>query len=804
MCWWKYAIGMESASKIDKLSIIALVDNDFVDSLNNAFKNVAGYKFEIGFLESVQDLNFITASDRLSAILVQTDFSSLPDIVSRVNRQFSSNKVPIVVLDAQWNEAQANSASNHGADGYLTITELNRLPWMLQRLTNQWQKEDKRESNLRTLFYEAPLAKLVYEPTSYKITLANQMAVNLYGYSRKELTKMTVRELRPDSDKNEIRDNVLCILTNGKTVFKSTHINSLGQEIRVETSSSVIEFDGKPHVVVTVKDITEEDLWLKEIEKLSLVASNATNGIIITDVNEIIEWVNPGFERLSGYMAEELIGKKPADILQGPDTNTEHKETLRRHVAERKPLSIEIVNYRKSGKPYWVEINLSPVFSDDGELTNFIAVQTDVTERKLDEELLVESKAIAEQALSKLKYQKFALDQHSIVAVTDIKGTITYANTKFCEISGYPADDLIGANHRILNSGYHEMSFFKGMYSTIGRGEVWQAEVKNRRKDGTYYWVDTTIVPYVDEKTRKPIQFIAIRTDITTRKEAELQIQRNLENLEEIVHERTSELLKTAQQLEFSHDEVMSGMRYAKRIQDTVLPSVKEISNLFNDGFVYFRPKELVSGDFFWLHQKRDEIILSVVDCTGHGVPGAMMSMLGNELLNSIVISNNITQPDRVLVELDVSISQKLKRDLASFTMNDGMDMSICSIDREAKTLTFAGAQSRGLLITKEGAIKLEPARSPIGGGVSTDMTFQSQTISYSDGDRLFLYTDGYYDQFGGEKNKKFLRKNFESFLLETSQLSLQKQKDALRDQFEKWIGREEQVDDVTVIGVEF
>jgi len=206
-------------------------------------------------------------------------------------------------------------------------------------------------------------------------------------------------------------------------------------------------------------------------------------------------------------------------VAQMPEDEKErfHQSTTEA-VANKLPWQYEGRIICGDGTEKWFEGKSSPVQVGDELVYNGILI--DITERKEAEKAFLQAKEITEASLRELDHQRFALDQHSIVAVTDIAGTIIYANDKFCEISGYSRDELIGKNHRIINSGFHTPEFFKEMYQTIYNGQVWDGDIRNKRKDGSYYWVRTTIVPFIDEQTNKPKQFIAIRTDITAQLEA--------------------------------------------------------------------------------------------------------------------------------------------------------------------------------------------------------------------------------------------------------------------------------------------
>src|SRR5580698_8322926 len=245
--------------------------------------------------------------------------------------------------------------------------------------------------------------------------------------------------------------------------------------------------------------------------------------VAVTDVQGTITYVNDKFCSISQYSKDELIGQNHR-ILNSGYHSKEFFEQMYQTIAHGQVWHGEIKNRAKGGSIYWVDTTIVPTLDTEGKPQQYVAIRADITERKQAEEAVKASLATSENAIKELADQKFALDQHAIVATTDVQGTISYVNEKFCAISQYSKDELIGRNHRILNSGYHAKDFFQQMYRTIAGGAVWHGEIKNRAKDGSLYWVDTTIVPFLGPSGR-PRQYVAIRTDITERKVAEEQIK---------------------------------------------------------------------------------------------------------------------------------------------------------------------------------------------------------------------------------------------------------------------------------------
>ncbi|HEV7232224.1 MAG TPA: two-component regulator propeller domain-containing protein [Bacteroidia bacterium] len=307
--------------------------------------------------------------------------------------------------------------------------------------------------------------------------------------------------------------------------------------------------------------------------------------------------------------------------------------------------------------------------------------------------------------------------------------------------------------------------------------------------------------------------FITIRTRqlISTQVRLESQVRERTHELRE-EKEKVEVINKeiTAQKsiIETKNRDITDSIRYAKNIQEAILPQLDAIAQEFPQSFVLYMPKDIVSGDFYWFAKRKNKRFIATADCTGHGVPGAFMSIIGNTLLNEIVTEKEIMEPGEILNELHAGIKNALRQSNADGERRDGMDIALCSLEGDSNILEYAGA-NRPLWIFREGRGDrmevVKPNKSPIGGLETEDKRrFTNNRIELRKGDLIYLSTDGYADQFGGHAGKKMMVKNFQKLLTEILHLPLPEQKEVLRKHFIEWKGDQDQVDDVLVIGFRF
>ncbi len=273
------------------------------------------------------------------------------------------------------------------------------------------------------------------------------------------------------------------------------------------------------------------------------------------------------------------------------------------------------------------------------------------------------------------------------------------------------------------------------------------------------------------------------------------------QNLEKKVAERTIEIQHQKEMVEEKNKEILDSINYAQRLQNAILPTVTAVRTHLNDSFILFKPKDIVSGDFYWMHSKGEEIMIAAVDCTGHGVPGAMVSVVGANNLDRCVKEFGLTKPSEVLDKLCDLVIETFETN--EHEVKDGMDIALCSINFKTKKLQYAGAHNPIWIVRNE-SLEIEEIKAdkqPIG-KFDYRKPFTNNLIDVKKGDCVYLFSDGYADQFGGPNGKKFKYKTMQQLLQSVHQKPMEEQKHILNEEFEKWKGMLEQIDDVCVIGI--
>ncbi|MCK4664270.1 MAG: tetratricopeptide repeat protein [Bacteroidales bacterium] len=403
------------------------------------------------------------------------------------------------------------------------------------------------------------------------------------------------------------------------------------------------------------------------------------------------------------------------------------------------------------------------------------------------EELQSQAELLEEKNTELEKLSIVARETDNSVAIVNPDFEVEWVNEGFSRLIGYTFNEYVKKYGKTLIEWSKNPKIKNDLEKCIKQKQTVNYISNNLTKNGKKIWTQTTLTPIIEEG--KVIKLVAIDADITKMKLAEREIEKQHDKIAEINQNMTDSIL------------------YAERIQKAIFPLHDLVSSVFAEYFILNKPRDIVSGDFYWFGQKDDKVIIAVADCTGHGVPGAFMSMLGIAFLNEIV---NKTETDKgvslqaneILNQLREKVIKSLHQTGEFGETNDGMDIALCIIDKKKNHIQFSGANNPLYIIRNNDLIEIEGNKMPIGIYSSDIGLFSNVDVPLKKNDVLYLFSDGYADQFGGIKSRKFLLKNFQKLLIDISPLPLIEQKSQLINQHEIWKGNNEQVDDILVIGI--
>lgn len=405
-----------------------------------------------------------------------------------------------------------------------------------------------------------------------------------------------------------------------------------------------------------------------------------------------------------------------------------------------------------------------------------------VLEQKVEErtaEITKQTKIIEEKNKSLEQLSLVASKTDNVVLIMDAKGEIEYVNESFTRLNKLNLEQLRAATGGSIFDSSNNPRIRDIIKDCIDKRQSVVYESVNNKVEGNEVWESSTLTPIFDEQGNLK-KLIIIDTDISERKKQEqIIVQKN--------------------------KDITDSIEYAHKIQTAILPQDTEIKNSLPKSFVFYLMKDIVSGDFYWFTEKDDFCIIAAIDCTGHGVPGAFMSLIGYNILNQIVNEKNIHEPAQILQYLNEGVIQALYKNNPGSQNKDGMDLAMCKIYKNSKRIEYAGAMRPLWIVSKEGEVsEVRPTKMPIGslptaGYVETE--YVNNVIDANDGDTFYIFTDGYADQFGGEKSKKFTTGKLKQLFVSMKDENMKQQKETLQDVHLAWKHHNEQVDDILVIG---
>lgn len=371
-----------------------------------------------------------------------------------------------------------------------------------------------------------------------------------------------------------------------------------------------------------------------------------------------------------------------------------------------------------------------------------------------------------------------ARETENSILILSADGTIEWVNRSFEVLNSLALAEFKAKYGNTIYDVSNNPNIRKIISDCVAGRKPVRYEAENFLYDGSTVWESSTLTPIFDEKGNL-FKLIIIDTDITERKKAEqLVIQKN--------------------------KDITDSIHYARYLQEAILPSQENIHDIFSECFIFFQPKDIVSGDFFWFGSAKDVRLVAVADCTGHGVPGAFMSVVGNEMLNVAVKDPSVNSPSTTLDLVDQKVTDVFTNRKGESTANDGMDIGLFVWHHKEGYVQFSGA-NRPLILVRDGVAQKTPGdHFSIGGNYPgiQKTKFTEKIVHVQKGDMLYLFTDGYADQFGGKSGKKMMYKNFSRLLEKISVMPVAQQKAELEKTFTEWKGEHDQVDDICVIGV--
>ncbi len=502
--------------------------------------------------------------------------------------------------------------------------------------------------------------------------------------------------------------------------------------------------------------------------RMQLLLENASEVIAIYEKEGTIRYISPSVEKILGYVQNDLIGTNDKTHIHA-DGVANFEQMFEQVITN--PFESVTVQYeylKKDGDAIWLEATATNMLSDPA-IQGIILNSRDITERR---------RAEREERM-KSKMQALSENSPDLITRFTQEGEVFYINPMIEHYTGHKPVDMLNKNLEevdvevVIRDGWSDL-----LKQVESENDKVSLEMDFPSILGDRVMQVNAIPEFDDENILESI--LVVSHDITERKQIEVEIQSKNRKITESIN-------------------------YAKRIQGAILPDGTMVQRYLPDSFMLYKAKDVVSGDFPWFAKIGNILYYAAVDCTGHGVPGALISLIGYFLLNDIVKGRKISDPGEILDLLDRGVTKTLRQDSDDSKTKDGMDIALCKIELDENKVTYAGAH-RSLYFMKGGELEeIKGNKFPIGGGIYKNQTkFSSSTIEVKKGDSIFFCSDGFPDQFGGPDNRKYGPKRLRENLVKLKDKSMQEIYQEIDEEWTSWKGEQKQTDDVLLIGIRF
>jgi len=590
---------------------------------------------------------------------------------------------------------------------------------------------------------------------------------------KENIPELTINFLR------ELAEIIARTLYNLKMNQKTEKLLQESQQMTQELKENEEELRQNAEEMRATQDELEKsnkklETQINEVEnaqkRLKALLENASEVISIYDKELKLKYQSPNVENILGYTQEEMMRGKDMERLTAKGEAALKDMFKQLQDEPNKSQTIQYTYIKKDGKKIFLETTGRNLI-DDPAINGIILNSRDVTERKRAEK----------EERMKSKMQSLSENSPDLILRLNTRGQFFYANPVSKDYVGLDPNEILNTRISDLEMEETLVSFFNDSIEKIK---------ENNEKQNTELTIPTATlgdrimnfkaIPEFNENELETILFVG--HDITEAKRIEMEIQKK-------------------------NKQITDSINYAQRIQTSILPDTTIVQEHLPKSFIFYEPRDVVSGDFPWFFKKEDVIFIAAVDCTGHGVPGALLSFIGYFQLNNIVDHNKNYTAAQVLDKLHFGVRNTLKQNRFDAEARDGMDIALCRIDKKKKELQYAGAH-RPLYLLRDGELEQYKGNRKAIGGIphrkKPEKDFVNHVIKYKEGDKIFFFTDGLPDQIGGEEKRKYTPKRVRENIVNNKELTMQQFSSFFSSDYRNWKQNNKQIDDVLLIGIEF